>query len=631
MAIYHFSAQIISRGRGQSAVASASYRSGERLEDERTGEVKFYKRDAQPESMILAPSDSPEWVYDRGRLWNEVESAEKRKDAQLAREINIALPRELSNEHQADLIQNYVQSQFVAKGMVADIAIHRDDQENPHAHVMLTTRTLTPDGFGPKNRDWNNRDLLTQWREQWADHANQALEKENLQDRISHLSHESRGLEQLPTVHLGHVAHEMEQRGAKSDRGTLNRDRQEYNQHVVDLQKYREEKQVLEQERKQKAQRFSTAAERVDLQNASKLLKGEPTFKRIGRRHEQLDQWEKQLHQEETSLRWKDRKIKEASDHHHWLPIFEDKIKQAEQRIENINWLNPLKIKENRGIKENVEKDIAKAKDNIEFHDEKLDFYREKLGFHTKEEFLQVKKQHESEQPGLLEKNQNAHQRIRYERHVLQKAQNAHEKAFVRQTASLYPQNPEMRYMSFSDTVKLMELNTQQGKVIPIEQIKERVNRDQTQIKQLEQDIDRVSQHKSRLNRTEGYLEKYEKHRDIAEKMEKNPFLKGKMLVSKSIKEEFEQALSARDHFKGLLKKEGIQDRNDFKKQSDLVASMEDKVPRSQKEIESLQKGCSLFEGILKGVEQAGREMQREQKRQHKNIKNRQQDKGLER
>lgn len=113
--------------------------------------------------------------------------------------------------------------------------------------------------------------------------------------------------------------------------------------------------------------------------------------------------------------------------------------------------------------------------------------------------------------------------------------------------------------------------------------------------------------------------------------MEKNPFLKGKMLVSKSIKEEFEQALSARDHFKGLLKKEGIQDRNDFKKQSDLVASMEDKVPRSQKEIESLQKGCSLFEGILKGVEQAGREMQREQKRQHKNIKNRQQDKGLER
>ena len=238
MAIYHFSAQVISRSKGQSAVASASYRSGERLEDERTGETKYYVRNVKPETMILAPSHSPEWVYDRNRLWNEVEQSEKRKNSQLAREINVALPKELSKDQQAELIKNYVQTEFVDKGMVADIAIHRDDQENPHAHVMLTTREISEDGFTVKNRDWNNKELLHQWREQWAEHANKALEREGIQEQISHLSHEARGLEQLPTIHLGNVAHEMEKRGVHSDRGNINRDRQEYNGLIVDLQRY---------------------------------------------------------------------------------------------------------------------------------------------------------------------------------------------------------------------------------------------------------------------------------------------------------------------------------------------------------------------------------------------------------
>ncbi len=104
MAIYHFSAQMITRSKGQSSVAAA-YRSGERLEDERTGETKFYKREVQPETMILAPSNSPSWINDRERLWNEVEQSEKRKNSQLAREINIALPKEISNDQQTYNIQ----------------------------------------------------------------------------------------------------------------------------------------------------------------------------------------------------------------------------------------------------------------------------------------------------------------------------------------------------------------------------------------------------------------------------------------------------------------------------------------------------------------------------------------------
>ncbi|WP_273127783.1 MobQ family relaxase [Bacillus weihaiensis] len=178
MAIYHLSAQVISRKKGQSLVAAAAYRSGDRLIDQRTGEIKKYVREVVPVAMILAPPHSPEWVYDRDRLWNEVEAVEKRKDAQLAREINIAFPVELLS--QEELIKNYVQEQFVSKGMIADIAIHLDDPDNPHAHIMLTTRSVSENGFGPKNRDWNNKELLNEWREAWATHANQALEKEGV-------------------------------------------------------------------------------------------------------------------------------------------------------------------------------------------------------------------------------------------------------------------------------------------------------------------------------------------------------------------------------------------------------------------------------------------------------------------
>ncbi|MDQ0216864.1 ATP-dependent exoDNAse (exonuclease V) alpha subunit [Oikeobacillus pervagus] len=156
MAIYHFSAQMISRSKGQSAVAAAAYRSGERLKDERTDERKSYKREMKPETMILAPSHASEWVQNRNRLWNEVEASETRKNSQVAREINIALPRELSKPEQIELIRGYVQKEFIEQGMIADVAIHRDDQENPHAHVMLTTPEISEEGFTVKNRDWNN-------------------------------------------------------------------------------------------------------------------------------------------------------------------------------------------------------------------------------------------------------------------------------------------------------------------------------------------------------------------------------------------------------------------------------------------------------------------------------------------
>lgn len=627
MAIYHFSAQVISRGKGQSAVASAAYRSGDRLTDERTGEEKFYRRNVEPDTMILAPSNSPELVYDRERLWNEVEHAEKRKDAQLAREVNIALPRELPNDQQKELIRNYVQEQFVDKGMVADIAIHRDDLNNPHAHVMLTTRKITADGFGPKNREWNDRGLLEQWREEWAGHANRALKKEGIQEQISHLSHEARGLEQFPTVHLGHVASEMEKRGIDTDRGNINRDRQEYNALVVDLQKYREEKQALvqekarRQEKKQKAEGFNTDLERVDLQNAFKMLKAEPSLSNITERRKQLDKWEKKIDNGDQYLRWKDNTIQEASEHFRWIHSFEKQIQEAENRLENINWFNPLKLKENRMVKERSEQDIFGATDKIKFHDKKLNYHREKLSFSTEKEFNQVKDQHKVERPGLLEKNKKSRLYITSEREVLQKADNALKNAFVRQTASLYPERPDMRYMSFKTACDLVGLNQKQGKVVPIETIEKMVKHKKQENQRLQGEISRVDHTKSRLQRAKGYLENYEKHQAIVEKYENNPFLKGKMLVSKSSKQEYERAVIARDNNRDYMLKEGVSGRVDFDKQVEIFSKIEANVPEFKGKIHSQETGLGLLDVIVQGVEQAGREMHRQRNGQQQKIK----------
>ncbi|UAL49708.1 MobA/MobL family protein (plasmid) [Sutcliffiella horikoshii] len=629
MAIYHFSAQVISRGKGQSAVASASYRSGERLTDERTGEMKYYVREVQPDTMILAPSNSPEWVQDRNRLWNEVEQSETRVNSRLAREINIALPVELNHDQQKELIRDYVQKEFVDKGMIADIAIHRDDKENPHAHVMLTTREITADGFGPKNRDWNKKELLEQWREEWANHANKALEKEGIQERISHLSHEARGLEQLPTVHLGHVAHEMEKRGVQTEKGNLNRDRQEYNALVVDLQKYREEKKALEQEKarqqeqKQKAEKFSTAAERADLQNASKILKAEPTMTNIVKRREQLDKWEERANNGDQYIRWKDDKIREASDHFRWTNTFHKQMEEAQQRIDNLNWFNPLKLKSNQRIKEQAENDISNAQDQIKFHDDKLKYHREKLGFTTEKEFNQVKTQHEIERPGLLEKNRNARQTITSERNVLQKVENAHKNAFVRQVASLYPERPEMRHMSHQTASRVDQVNKLygNGKRVPIENIEKAVRHQKQEIQRLQGEISRVEQTKGRLQRAKGYLENYEKNQAIVEKYENNPFLKGKMLVSKSTKQEYDRAVTARDSYKNYMEKESVSGRADFEKQVKTFDKMEAKVPEYQGAIQSQGKGLGLLDAVLQGLQQASREMTRERERQQQKTK----------
>ena len=191
MAIYHLRATMISRSQGRSATAASAYRVAERIEDRRTGLTFDYAaRGGVDYTEILAPDHAPDWVRDRSELWNRVEEAETRKNSQVAREVRVALPDELTHAQRVALVRDYTQAQFVDRGMVADIALHapgrEGDERNHHAHILLTTREVDTEGFTTKNRDWNKVEVLEGWREAWARDSNAALERAGIEDRVDH-------------------------------------------------------------------------------------------------------------------------------------------------------------------------------------------------------------------------------------------------------------------------------------------------------------------------------------------------------------------------------------------------------------------------------------------------------------
>ena len=220
MAIYHFSAKVISRANGSSALASAAYRSAERLHDVRLDrDHDFTNKSGVVHSEILLPDHAPEYLSDRERLWNEVEAKEIRKDAQLSREVEFAIPRELNQQQGIDLARDFVQSDFVEHGMIADLNLHwdigADGLAKPHAHVMLTMREVSEDGFGAKVRE-----LVQAWREHWAIHVNERMASLDIDVRIDHRSLEAQGIDLEPQNKIGAPAHRMERDGLEAERLT---------------------------------------------------------------------------------------------------------------------------------------------------------------------------------------------------------------------------------------------------------------------------------------------------------------------------------------------------------------------------------------------------------------------------
>ena len=264
IAIYHWNIGIVSRGKGKSAVAAAAYRSGEKLTNEWDGMTHDYTRKGGVvHTEIMLPPHAPPSFSDRSTLWNSVELYEKAGNAQLAREIDAALPIELSREEQIRLVREYCSSQFVFRGMCVDFVIHDTNSGNPHCHIMLTMRPLDERGaWAAKSKKeydldengerirlpsgrykthkvdltgWNSQENALVWRKAWADISNDYLERAGSPERIDHRSNAERGIEELPTVHMGVAACQMEKKGIATEKGELNRSIQKTNRLIREI------------------------------------------------------------------------------------------------------------------------------------------------------------------------------------------------------------------------------------------------------------------------------------------------------------------------------------------------------------------------------------------------------------
>ena len=256
MSLYHFHVEQIKRSAGQSVIAAAAYRAGEKLYSEYYGETNdFTRKGGVLHTEILLPPNALQSYADRQTLWNAVEKAEKNKRAQLAYSFDIALQNELTKEENIALARRFVQEHFVDKGMIADLAVHEPDKENgvpnPHFHVLTTMRPLNTDGtWGNKQRreyaldengehirdekgeyvfnavhttDWGEPETLEHWREAWCGMVNAEFVRKGIAARIDHRSYEAQGIEQIPTVHEGPLVQKMEKRGIRTQKADLNR------------------------------------------------------------------------------------------------------------------------------------------------------------------------------------------------------------------------------------------------------------------------------------------------------------------------------------------------------------------------------------------------------------------------
>lgn len=259
---FHFSVSIISRGKGKSAVASSAYIAGEKIKNEWDGVTHDYtKKQGVIHKEIFLPDHAPKEFTDRTTLWNSVELFEKNSNAQLARNYIIALPKELSLEENKKLITEFIQENFVAEGMIADLAIHDESQDgnnNIHAHIMTIVRPLNEDGtWGQKSKkeymlddngerilgkngkpktrkveltNWNDRGNVEKWRASFSNLCNRYLQENEIDKRVDHRSFKRQAVKQIPTIHLGAAASALERKGIRTEKGDINREIKKQNQ-----------------------------------------------------------------------------------------------------------------------------------------------------------------------------------------------------------------------------------------------------------------------------------------------------------------------------------------------------------------------------------------------------------------
>lgn len=440
MAIYHNSTKVISRSSGRSAVGASAYRSGEKILNEYDGiNHDFSRKQGVVYSEVMLPPQAKEELKNRATLWNEVEKIEKSKNSQLAREVEVSLPKELNRVEQIKLIKSYVQDNFVKNGMCADLNIHDKGDGNPHAHVMLTMREIKENGewgarqeklylirkqgekdiyvnskvarikvenegyekvkrgkaYKTKSVDlnnWNSKEFLQSYREDWAKKINEKLKDLGLDQKVDHRSYKEQGIEKTPTIHEGATARKMELDGKVSDRMEINRQIKAINEKIkqcsMDIEKLKNETTELNKS-------FSPKDELVAIQNnireiqdyKMKVSDVAQKLKDIKREKEQVLTCDKENRVDIEKLK---NLVKVEEQRRNSLGFFKrsekkncnDRINKYSEQIESLekSLLSKEKIKELR-------QDISGVDEKLDLANKKLHEYNKKFDELFKKEY----------------------------------------------------------------------------------------------------------------------------------------------------------------------------------------------------------------------------------------------------
>jgi hypothetical protein len=366
--LYHLSVKIIGKGSGRSAVGAAAYRAGEKLQAVRSAAYRsgetlevdgaeithdYTKKGGVVHSEILLPESAPEKFRDRETLWNAVEARERRVDARLAREIEVALQAEFELQEQKELLREYIKDNFVDKGMIADVSIHDKGDGNPHAHIMLTTRNVTPDGFGDKNREWDKKEKLLDWREKWAEVTNRKFKQKGLAERIDYRSYKEQGIDREPTIHLGHEAWALEKRGIPTERGNINRKIKRRNQERA-TQKAEREQRLTESTAERKLSYEEYTVEKT-VQNLNELKESYTALEK------ELSMLIIQRNEERQEIPRLNFRAEEIDEHTKNIEVLQDRVTQLQDARQNLNFLQWVRKKETDKAIKRAEQKVRRA------------------------------------------------------------------------------------------------------------------------------------------------------------------------------------------------------------------------------------------------------------------------------
>lgn len=278
MSLYSCSISNIKRSNGRSSVAKAAYNSRSELLDKRTNNKYDYSQKQDLGfSQIITPQNAPAWASNRQKLWSKNELVNKRRDARVAKEIMVALPRELTKNQQLNLVQKFVTNNLTPLGVIADVNAHELEPSNeadwnPHVHILITTNHIVDGEFSSKITELNKKEFVTNLRKAWAEETNLALQTAGEKVRVDHRSNEARGIDRTPQIHLGHKVWAMNKKGIATDRGDSYREIEERNQ---EIEKVTAQVSRLIQQQKMKSRKIISESSSSDIvrDSLAKIIK----------------------------------------------------------------------------------------------------------------------------------------------------------------------------------------------------------------------------------------------------------------------------------------------------------------------------------------------------------------------